>query len=64
VPFQKWFDERPRIDRQLKKFGRDVDRTGNHSSCPGKTGTDALRVSGEPARLQETEHAISHHSRL
>lgn len=47
-----------------KKDGRDVDRTGNHSSCPGKSGTDALGVSGEPARLQETEHAISHHSRL
>ncbi len=47
-----------------KKGGRDVDRTGNHSSCPGKTGTDALGVCGEPGRLQETEHAISHHSRL
>jgi hypothetical protein len=47
-----------------KKDGRDVDRTGNHSSCPGKSGTDTLRVSGEPARLQETEHAISHHSHL
>jgi hypothetical protein len=47
-----------------KKEVRDVDRTGNHSSCPGKTGTDALGVSGAPARLQETEHAISHHSRL
>jgi hypothetical protein len=48
-----------------KKDERDVDRTGNHSSCQGKTGTDALGVSGEPAmRLQETEHAISHHSRF
>jgi hypothetical protein len=57
-------DARPRIDRHPKKDGRDVDRTGNHSSCPGKSGTDALGVSGVPARLQETEHAISHHSRL
>jgi hypothetical protein len=53
-----------RVDRHAKKDGRDVDRTGNHSSCPSKTGTDALGVSGEPVRLQETEHAISHHSHL
>jgi hypothetical protein len=52
------------MDRSPQKNRRDVDRTGNHSLCPGNTGTDAHRVSGKPARQQETEHAISHHSNL
>ena len=58
--------ERSRRKRSAtqKKDGRDVDRIGNHSSCPGKTGTDARGASGDPARLQETEDAISHYRRL
>lgn len=44
-----------------KNDGRDVDRTCNHSSCPGKTGTEALGACGEPARLQEIENAIFNH---